>query len=324
MRGLILFLLFTPWLGGQEADPSQRFRHQRHLHVHDPSTILVQNGVARFVSTGHGVSVMREQEDGAWEREGRIFAEENLPAWHKELVPANRGHLWAPDWIQLSDRYLLYYSVSSFGKQTSAIGLAIGKTLDPQSPDWHWEDAGVVISSNEDSPYNAIDPAIFRDDDGSLWMSFGSFWNGLYLIALDAKTGHRLAPEVPAERLATAREIEAPFLHKRGEFYYLFLNWGLCCRGLESTYTIRVGRARSVKGPFVDREGIDLREGGGTLVLGNAAHRIGPGHASVVEREGQEFLLHHFYDARARGQSRAHLAPLIWEDDWPLIKESPE
>lgn len=312
---LFLTLLFT-------FDSSLLAQEQRRRNpelIHDPSTVLCEGENYYFFSTGHGISLIQGQPDGRWLRTGRIFEREKTPAWHKDKVPANRGHLWAPDVIKLKDTYYLYYSVSSFGKQTSAIGLATGKTLDPDSPDWGWKDHGPVVTSNERSPFNAIDPAIFPDDDGSLWMSWGSFWNGLYLAQLDPKTGKLLDPKKKPVQLAWAAKIEAPFIHKHGNFYYLFINHGLCCRGLESTYDIRVGRSKKITGPYLDKEGNDLKTGGGTTILKTDGDRIGPGHASILERNGQEFLAYHYYSKPHRGSSLFALAPLSWKDNWPQI-----
>lgn len=290
--------------------------------IHDPSTLRTEGDHTYFISTGRGLPVVKENARGEWLHAGRIFSEDQLPAWHRELVPGNTGHLWAPDVIKLGETYFLYYSVSTFGSQISAIGLATGKSLDPDSPDWAWKDRGPVITSSKNDPYNAIDPAIFRDDDGSLWMSYGSFWKGIYLTPLDPKTGLLLDRKAAPVHLASAAEIEAPFIHKRNGFYYLFLNHGLCCRGVNSTYEIRVGRSKSLAGPYLDREGKDLRNGGGTLLMESEGDHIGPGHPSITTRNGREYLAHHFYDGAERGQSRFALAPLTWEENWPKIAAS--
>ena len=292
--------------------------------VHDPSTILTVGGVSRCFATGGGVMLLREDSTGKWLPEGRIFPEGKFPAWHNDLVPGNRGYLWAPDVIQLGDRFLVYYSVSTFGKNRSAIGLATGTTLDPAAPDWHWQDQGPVLVSRPEDRFNAIDPAIFRDGaNGSLWMTFGSFWDGIHLVELDPVTGLRRNPDQPPQRIAWSPEIEAPFLHHRDGSYYLFVNWGKCCRGVESTYEIRVGRSRTVSGPYLDREGRDLRTGGGTLVLDSEDRWIGPGHPSIIERDGREWLAHHYYDRELRGRSRLRMVPLSWDaEGWPVVERT--
>ena len=264
---------------------------------------------------------MREDGAGKWQREGRVFSEQQFPAWHDQLVPGNRGFLWAPDVIAIDGQYFLYYSVSTFGKNTSAIGLAVGRTLDVSSPQWRWEDRGVVLASVKTNRFNAIDPAIFRDaTNGSLWMTFGSFWDGIHLVELNGETGLRREPDKAPLRLAFSPEIEAPFLHRREGYYYLFVNWGKCCRGVDSTYEIRVGRSRAVTGPYLDRGGVDLRERGGTVVLASGDRWIGPGHASIHERGGREWLVHHYYDRDNNGRPRLRMVPVIWSGDgWPEI-----
>lgn len=153
-------------------------------------------------------------------------------------------------------------------------------------------------------------------------MSWGSFWKGIYLLQLNPKTGKVLDQDNQKNEpvhLAWSGKIEAPFLEKRGDHYYLFINHGLCCRGLESTYEIQVGRSRNITGPYRDRSGRDLREGGGTLVLMTEGDQIGPGHASILKRKGREFLAYHYYSKPHRGSSRFALAPLTWKEGWPVI-----
>jgi arabinan endo-1,5-alpha-L-arabinosidase len=309
-----------------EPTPPRRIRSPDPEKIHDPSTIVATGGVIRLFATGRGISLMRENAQGKWLPEGRIFAENALPAWHEKTVPGNRGHLWAPDVIRLGDKYFLFYSVSTFGKNRSAIGLVVGASVDPSSPHWRWEDRGAVVTSRPGDRFNAIDPAIFRDPaDGTLWMAFGSFWDGIHLVELDPTTGLARKTNTDPIRLASAAEIEAPFLFHRDGDYYLFLNWGKCCRGVNSTYEIRVGRSRKVTGPYSDRKGVDLRERGGTLVLASEDRWIGPGHASLFERGDQQWLVHHYYDRELDGHSRLRMAPLEWDaDGWPIVKAGAE
>ena len=297
---------------GWERDPDK---------VHDPSTIIIAGGVRRVFCTGPGVVLMREDRAGKWVREGRVFAAGHFPPWQDEVVPGNRGYLWAPDVMEIGGRFFLYYSVSTFGKNRSAIGLAIGRSIDPSSLEWSWEDRGVVVASRTEDRFNAIDPAIFRDRvNGSLWMTFGSFWDGIHLIELDRVSGMRREPAELPVRLAFAPEIEAPFLHQRGSDYYLFVNWGKCCRGVNSTYEIRVGRSRAVTGPYLDREGREMAQGGGTLLLSSEDRWVGPGHASIHVRDGSEWLVHHYYDRELRGRSRLRMVRLTWDvEGWPLV-----
>jgi arabinan endo-1,5-alpha-L-arabinosidase len=93
-----------------------------------------------------------------------------------------------------------------------------------------------VIQSGARDNFNAIDPAVTRDDQGGLWLAFGSFWSGIKLIQLDPATSKRLAADSAMYSLAYADSIEAPYIQHHDGCYYLFVNWGLCCRGTNSTY----------------------------------------------------------------------------------------
>ena len=295
---------------------------KRDVRVHDPSTIVQENDEFWFFYTGRGTPSYRSKDLKTWSSGPRVFT--NAPAWIKETVPQNRGGMdfWAPDVIAVDGRYLLYYSVSTFGRNTSAIGLAVNKTLDPEKPEYQWLDQGIVVQSSTNSNFNAIDPAIARDTEGGLWMSFGSFWDGIKLIELDPGTGKRKA-ETPMYSLARHPSIEAPFIYHHAGFYYLMVNWGRCCRGTNSTYNVRVGRSETIIGPYRDREGKSMADGGGTLLLETDGAFIGPGHAGILKLGESFWMSLHFYDATQRGRSSLAIRPLIWNaDGWPAVLEN--
>jgi arabinan endo-1,5-alpha-L-arabinosidase len=284
---------------------------------HDPSTPVAEGSTWHLFSTGNGLVHRQSRDLKQWKDCPPVFKE--FPAWHREVVPTQKGHLWAPDIIRLGNRYLLYYSVSSWGKNVSAIGLASSPTLNPESPDYLWNDEGIIIRSNDKDPYNAIDPQLFNDPDGSLWMVFGSFWTGIQLIELDPKTGLRHAERKKVRQLAWSESIEAPTLLRHDGWYYLFVNWGLCCRGVKSTYEMRVGRSRKITGPYLDAEGSDLTTGGGKLFLRSEGNRIGPGHPAFVEENGRLRLFYHYYDGDRGGFATLGERPIRWtKDGWPV------
>ena len=294
----------------------------RGVRMHDPSAIVRCNGEYWIFATGAGVRSFRSKDLSHWEPGPRVF-EGGPPKWVADEVPANRNgnDFWAPDVIHLNDRYLLYYSVSSWGKNASAIGLATNRTLDPLDPDYRWVDEGVVFRSTPRDDFNAIDPAVTRDAEGNLWLAVGSFWGGIRLVQLNPETGRRLAPDPPLHALAHKDEIEGPFIHRRGDHYYLFVAWGLCCRGVESTYNIRVGRSERITGPYVDKDGKSRWEGGGTLLLGTEGPFIGPGQPSVFTHDGRDWLVCHFYDATQRGRATLAIRPITWDAaGWPVIE----
>lgn len=290
---------------------------QGHVGVHDPSTVVREGDVWRIFATGWGVRCLESRDLVNWTTGSPVFPRGQTPDWATDYAPGFRGRCWAPDLIHTGDEYRLYYSVSRFGKQTSAIGLAATPTLDPDAPEYRWQDRGVVVSSSEGDPFNAIDPSILIDDDGRHWMAFGSYWDGIFLIELGPDSGVPLAGAEPS-RLAWAEMIEAPTLLKHGGHYYLFVNHGLCCRGVDSTYRVLVGRSESVSGPYVDRDGMALTEGGGTPVLGSQGQRVGPGHIALFEDVEEARFGFHYYDGADGGRSKLALARWEWTPDgWP-------
>jgi arabinan endo-1,5-alpha-L-arabinosidase len=291
------------------------------VRVHDPSTIVECNGEYWTFYTGNGVGSWHSKDLVTWEAGPRVFSA--AAPWVAEAVPGLRGaNFWAPDVIKRGDKYWLYYAASTFGKNTSAIGLATNATLDPKDPKYKWEDQGMVIKSGQGTDFNAIDPALFEDTDKTLWMTFGSFWSGIRMIQLDPATGKRIDPNSPIYLLAHYDSIEASYLYKHDGKYYLFVNWGLCCRGVNSTYHMRVGRSDKVTGPYLDKEGKDLRNSGGTSVIGTDGNFIGPGHAGIITKDGKEFMSMHFYDEARRGASTLAIRPVTWSaDGWPIVGE---
>ena len=286
--------------------------------VHDPSTIVRCKDEYWLFSTGTGIHSWRSKDLLEWKRGPAVLPA--VPTWVTNVVADHRGHFWAPDVIFQDGRYLLYYSVSRFGVNTSAIALLSNPTLDPDEPNYKWTDHGIVVQSYRTNNFNAIDPHVVRTEKGELWMSFGSFWNGIQLLQLNPKSGLRIAPNAPWHRLAYDREIEAPAIHFRDGYYYLFVNWGRCCRGTNSTYNVRVGRSREITGPYVDKEGVDLANNGGTLVLASDDAFIGPGHAGIFEANGRNLFSCHFYDGTRRGRATLAIRPLHWgADGWPHL-----
>lgn len=290
------------------------------LRAHDPSTIVFEDGKYYLFYTGRGIRVKSSLDLKNWEDIEPVF--NKRLEWWNNVVNNFGGFLWAPDIVKVGDHWYLYYSVSSFGKNRSAIGLAVNKSLNPSSPEFKWEDRGIVIESFNTNNFNAIDPAALLDGD-KLWLVFGSWWSGIKLIELDKDTGKRVSQKSPIYSIASTikTDIEAPYLYKRGKYYYLFVNWGICCRGINSTYEIRVGRSEKVTGPYLDRENKDMREGGGTLFLSTQGNRIGPGHIGIIKINDKEYFSYHYYDRDNNGRSALMIDELVWdEQDWPVVK----
>ncbi|HVV73152.1 MAG TPA: arabinan endo-1,5-alpha-L-arabinosidase, partial [Verrucomicrobiae bacterium] len=291
----------------------------RSITTRDPSSVVKCKDEYWVFYTGHGVPSYHSKDLVKWERGPAVF--KMAPEWIAKVVPENRRmEYWAPDIIKVGDRYFLYYAVSSFGKMTSAIGLATNPTLDPQDPAYHWTDEGFVVRTQDGDGYNAIDPSVFRDQDGSLWMAFGSYWSGIKLVQLDPQTGKRIAPEAKLISLAYNDSIEASCLTRHGDYYYLFVNWGSCCQGPKSTYNIRIGRSKSISGPYVDKAGLEMLHRGGSVFLSTTnGPLIGPGHAGTLEAEGKQWLTSDFEgDLRMDGRATLAIMPLHWDSEgWP-------
>ncbi len=303
-----------------KADTRIERRRERGMVVHDPSTIVKCKDEYWLFATGSRIASRRSKDLVEWQAGPRVFA--SPPAWTTKAVPGNRGYFWAPDVIHLKDRYLLYYSVSRWSTKTSAIGLATNPTLDPAEPDYRWTDHGIVIRSGDRDDFNAIDPAVAQDQPGNLWLVFGSFWSGIKLIQLDPATGIRITPDSPIHSLAYHESIEAPFIYHHKGCYYLFVNWGLCCRGVNSTYNIRIGRSADITGLYIDKNGVNMLAEGGSLFLETKGQFIGPGHAGIFSQGEKHWLSYHYYDGSRRGRATLAVRPLQWDPDgWPQLSD---
>jgi hypothetical protein len=184
----------------------------------------------------------------------------------------------------------------------------------------------MVIESEVGFPFNSIDAGVFYDNDTSrMWLTFGSFWNGIYVTELDPATGKRITPN--SSTLNIARNpvnppdaIEAAFLTERDDYYYLFVNWDTCCQGVNSTYKIRVGRSTSPTGPFRDRNGTTMTAGGGELFLATQGSVIGPGHFSDYSENNIDYFSYHYYDGTDNGRSKLAIDEFSYTfDGWPIL-----
>jgi arabinan endo-1,5-alpha-L-arabinosidase len=296
--------------------------------VHDPC-IIKHDGTYHLFSTGQardasGLLPWRTSKDLVqWQLRGRIF--DAIPAWASQAVPGVAG-LWAPDIAYFNERFYVYYSVSTFGSNHSAIGLVTNRTLDVRSPDFEWRDAGLVIASQRGDDFNAIDPNHVIDADGNHWLALGSFWSGLKLFPLDPATGK--LPTGDTRRFSIAARpapeqgpgaIEAPFIVARRGYYYLFASYDYCCKGVNSSYYIAMGRARSITGPYLGRNGKSMNDGYGTSLLRGDRRFRGLGHCDVLMDGNADYLVYHAYDAEHEGRSTLRISRLEWHDDWPVV-----
>lgn len=330
----------------------------RNVGAHDP-VIAKQGDTYYLFYTGKGIRVKSSHDLKSWKREPPVFKE--TPGWVAETIPEFGGDLWAPDIFEHDGTYYLYYSASAFGRNTSAIGVATNKTLDPESADFAWHDHGIVVRSIPGRDmWNAIDPNVVIDEDGTPWMTFGSFWMGIKLVKLETNlksvvTGpgeswHTLAsrprdlavderdagdsanPKLDYDSLYKPEQlkrnrsmhngaIEAPFLFRKEGMWYLFASWDRCCRGVKSTYKIIVGRSKNIRGPYRDKEGKRLVRGGGTLIgEGDGENWAAVGHPSAYSFDDKDYLVFHAYDLKDRGRPKLRVREIKWEDGWPSVQ----
>jgi arabinan endo-1,5-alpha-L-arabinosidase len=298
--------------------------------VHDP-VMIKQGGTYYLFSTGFGISNWASKDLENWERLEPIFAEP--PQWAVKAIPSFKGHIWAPDITFHNGKYYLYYSVSAFGKNTSCIGLVVNKTLDPTSPDYRWEDKGKVIESIPGRDlWNAIDPNLAFDENDTPWLSFGSFWDGLKLVKLNADLSSLAEPQewytisrrprdfsIP-ETDAGDGAVEAPFIFKKNHYYYLFVSFDYCCRAEKSDYKIAVGRSEKITGPYLDKKGVRMDRNGGSIVLQGDKDWYGVGHNATYHFDGKDYLVFHGYDVKDKGRSKLRIEELQWDaEGWPFV-----
>lgn len=291
--------------------------------IHDPVMALADGRYYVF-STGSRIPVRCSSDKIVWENCGRVFFRN--PAWTRDINP-DLSSIWAPDISYFNDQWHLYYAVSNFGTQNSAIALATNTTLDPDSPDFEWVDQGIVLRSQPGDRWNAIDANLVLDENDQPWLVWGSFWQGLFMRKIDASTGffdesddtyHHLANRAGGNDTSTA--IEAPFIVQRDGLWYLFASFDQCCQGVDSTYNVRVGRSDSLTGPYLDRDGVDMLEGGGTLILSAYGQWKGTGHNGVFVEDGTYWMVYHAYDANQIGIPKLRIESIGWDEaGWPVL-----
>ncbi|HET9196300.1 MAG TPA: family 43 glycosylhydrolase [Vicinamibacterales bacterium] len=312
VAGALLALVLVSPVVALDGDPG----------MHDPSTVIVHDGKFYAYGTGGGLPISVSDDGWTWRRAGTLM--QALPGGRpgQEVIARGGNNTWAPDVIRSGDKYFVYYSAPGT-QPKAAIGLLVGRTLDPNSPDYKWEDGGPVVWSDGVEDSNAIDPGVFRDPvNGSLWLTYGSYFGYIRLVEINPKTGKRLYPE--RKPIDLAINGEASIIIYRDGWYYLLMTRGSCCAGANSSYNIRMGRSRKVTGPFHDNIGVDMLQGGGKLFLGSGGRYIGPGHFGLLDLgDGvQKFSMHYEADLDRGGISVLDIRPLLWRDGWPVAGDN--
>ncbi len=316
------------------------------LHIHDPSRVVTYKGLRMIARSGSeqngGYECGLETwwlEDEEWVPGQCLLIEK--PAWTREYTPGNGGAYWAPTFG--ADANQIYYTASNMSdEEGGCLGLLEGEG---QPPTMRWIDIGQPIacfydSDPGDGPTTGLDPAYFESAGGDPYLVFGG--GEIYVADLDPETGlirgdpvwsednpsyHLVASWKNQDPIDDSEEspwMEAPFIYESDGAYFLFVNLGACCSGLQSTYEIHVGRSDQPTGPFLDRDGVDLKDGGRTLFLDREGDRLendrylGPGHTGIAELpDGRKAFTFHFYDRDNNGSAWIGATELVMEDGWP-------
>lgn len=300
--------------------------------VHDPAIYQDEvTGVYYTYSTG---AICQRSEDLIhWRSLGKVV-EKPL----KESSDWVGGDdIWAPDIVKVGDEYRLYCSNSSWGVRQSCIFLAVA-----DNPEGPFIPRGCVLKTTDEMPVNAIDANVITDvETGEMYMVYGSFWGGCHVLKLDHETG--LAAEEGIGTCVARRPawlsggIEGPYMIYNPDtgYYYLFVSYG----SLKSDYQVRVGRSRSVTGPFLDYDGRDLTDltdednSIGQMVFcgygwNEGVPYMAPGHNSVLHNKADEwYLVCHIRQknfSKGDEPSTMQVRKMYWtESGWPVLSPEP-
>ena len=300
--------------------------------VHDPS--IIRQGTTYYVfstdasSTQGGFIPIRCSSDKiAWSGCGYVFS--SLPSWIAVAVP-QATEIWAPDVSYFNGTYHVYYAVSTFGSNLSAIGLVTNSTLDSTDPNYQWVDQGLILQSTASDNFNAIDPNILVDASGNVWLTYGSFWTGIYQQQINPATGQVQTGSALyhlAERASGVANdpVEGASLVYENGYYYLFVSWDYCCEAdpSQSDYKIVIGRGTSPNGPFTDMNGADMAAGGGTILLqGNSAWAGPGGQTAFIDATDGDLIVFHALNLSQNGLDYLFVRSLTWANGWPVIGDS--
>lgn len=338
------------------------------ISVHDPSVIKADG---QYYVFGSHLSAAKSDDLLNWERVADIVTPSN-PLFDDVTVEladamgwANTDTLWAADVHQMrSDgRFYMYYNASPIDAPQSAMGLAVADDI--EGP---YENEGLFLRAGQEAASalepgevtegyiadnydprvhpNVVDPHTFYDQNDKLWMVYGSYSGGLFILEMNPDTGFPLPDQGYGKRLIGGNHsrIEAPYVQysPESEYYYLFSSFGGL--GADGAYNIRVARSVSPDGPYLDYEGTDVAEvksdpslplfddesikDGAVKLMGNFRFANGgdgyvsPGHNSTYYEEdtGKHLL---FFHTRFPGRGEQHEVRVhemfINADGWPVV-----
>lgn len=290
-------------------------------NTHDPSLIRRSSDGTYFrFATGGTVPIFSATSlQGPWKQLGNVLSKAS------SINNPGNTDLWAPDVHLVGSTYYLYYAVSSFGTQNSAIGLATSTTLMPGS----WTDHGQVLASQTGNPYNAIDANLVAVGS-SYYLNFGSFWDDIYQVPMKSTPSATSGMSYNvAYNSSGTHAVEGSYMVQNGNYYYLFFSSGQCC-GYDTSkpapgaeYKIMVCRSTTATGGFVDKSGKSCTSGGGTIVLPSHGTVYGPGGQGVYNDPTNGWVLYYHYVNTNIGYSDADkqlgINKIDWSSGWPVV-----
>jgi len=319
LQSATAFLIATASLVQGYADPGAC---SGACWAHDPSVIQRSSDNLYFkFNTGSGVEIATASSlSGPWTIQGYA-----LPSGSKIDLTGNTD-LWAPDVHKVGDLYYMYYAISSFGTQDSAIGLATSSTLDVGS----WTDLGSTgVASASGKPYNAIDPNLIAVGS-SYYLNFGSFWNDIYQVPMssDAKKTAGSSVQIEYDSAGT-HPCEGSYMFYYDGYYFLLWSHGICC-GYDTTlpatgaeYKIMMCRSTSATGGFVDQSGAACTSDGGSVLLASHGTTYGPGGQGVFTDSSKGLVLYYHYANKDVGLGDGSYLfgwnVLGWSNGWPTV-----
>jgi arabinan endo-1,5-alpha-L-arabinosidase len=303
------------------------------IYVHDPYMLKDSSGTYWLYGTHNTLAKSSDMQ--TWTSQGADMNVE--PSWWTTIFQPSSGapDMWAPSLIMANGIYYQYYAVPV--EPDTAGGEAVIALATSTNPAGPWADQGIQIRSwsNSTTPqggftgnttYNAIDPAPFVDADGNWWMTFGSWFDGIHIVQLDPATGLPQSSAPSSWPVIASRPAgeEGSFIYYWNGWYYYFAPINACCSAT-SPYRIITGRSQNPNGPYLDRGGVDLKDGGGTILLSSHGNIVGPGGQSVftdtVNGTSTPTLVYHYYDGNNSGTPTLGINRLGFTSDaWPYVE----
>ena len=327
------------------ANPNINYvNNSSYASVHDP-VILQENGTYYMYSTGiigHGVELRTSTDMVSWNYVSSFATQHDDELKTSEVMAATGNgmtNIWAPDVVKVGDEYWMFYSCSASGSRNSCIALA--KASNPQGP-FTYDGIVIQTSNSTASNMNAIDACIEYDQEGRMWMAYGSFFGGIRVVELNATTGYRKSQTDEGTLIASRPysidngSLEGPIIRYHDGYYYLFVSYDNLFgveRGGGGSYHVRVGRSTTINGTYVDQDGVSMIQAAETTgykltanyKFNNATGWWAVGHCDIFEdTNGKWQYVSH---ARVNGNQNApysYIHQLLWnKDGWPIISPEP-